>query len=289
MILLLLPVSLTAYAQESRFDTMLDRYEFLCHECLQLRLLTALGEDVSKNEAQSLINGFLTLNKGIKSVESELSPAQRRRFSAISRWFTTGKISQLPEHETIPKLENIALSNIHVDHDIDDVIPYRRDVKCVRNPQMTDVFILATSGAPEFSYGLMAGYKYARFGGYMGFRSNYSPCRTSYLCTSDSKISTGGAFWASGASAANNFSLNAGPMLGLNKDWAIFVGLGYGQIKHAWEDVDGQWALVSDLSFSGISAESGLIFSSGKFAFLLGVQTIMFQTVAAVGGVGVRL
>lgn len=277
-----------SFAQDTRFDKMLERYELLCMQCLELRLRTALGENVSRDEAESLVNTFLALNKGLKSQEAEMSAAQRRRFSSISRWFTTGTINRLQELNEIPRLAGFPMPPVTTMYATREHLDL--EVRHTDPAYSGDVFLLASvSAASDFSYGLMAGYKYGISGIYMSFRSDYSGVKTSYFCTSDGKIPDYGAFWASGEVLRTNLSATLGPMCSLGDMLTLYAGLGYGYSKVAWEDVDGNWARVSDLSFFEISVESGILCSLGDMAFTLGVQTVAFRTAAVTCGIGLKL
>ena len=141
-------------------DERLDMYEDLCGPCMELKSKVAAGEQVSREEAQSLIDRFLNMNKALKSHESEMSAAQQRRFASIGEWFTTGV----------------------------------RPEKSKRG----DVFLLASLSAPNMAYGLMAGYQHRRWGGYLAFRSSFTSCKTSYSCTSDGNLGNGSQIWPSG-------------------------------------------------------------------------------------------
>ena len=77
---ILLFVTFLAAGQERSMDERLDIYEDLCGQCMKLKSKVAAGEQVSREEAQSLIDSFLGMNKGLKAQEPEMSEAQRRRF-----------------------------------------------------------------------------------------------------------------------------------------------------------------------------------------------------------------
>lgn len=71
--------------------------------------------------------------------------------------------------------------------------------------------------------------------------------------------------------------------------WLAFnAGIGYGCRKMAWEDVAGNWALVSDWSHSGMAAELGAVVSVRKLALSAGISTVAFRTAAFTCGVGVK-
>ena len=81
----------------STMDGDIERYEMLCELCLNLKTRIRQGEDISKNEAQTFINRFLSMNKDLKDKEHEMTALQRRKFSAISLWFSTGQKLEVAE------------------------------------------------------------------------------------------------------------------------------------------------------------------------------------------------
>ena len=69
---------------------------------------------------------------------------------------------------------------------------------------------------------------------------------------------------------------------------SVYVGAGYGVREIDWEDVDGTWAVVSDWTYRGFAAESGLLFSYDRLALTAGISTINFKTASFTCGVGVK-
>ena len=283
IVLLLLSVSIPLCAQDIDLDKQLDRYELLCMRCLELKLRTSLEGTVPKQEAQSLINSFLNQNKILKAAQSQMSPAQRRRFSAIGSWFSTGRVEPLSDINEVPYLKGIPSPRYLgiEDHRIEPPLAEPKKVS------LSVVYVLASISAPDFAYGMMLGCKFRRNGIYARFDSNYRSCSTSYSCTSDGYLDNGGKFWASGRSARANLGISAGPMFGLGRGLTLYGGFGYGHAKVAWEDVDGEWAAVSDISHSGILVDCGLVYSWESLLFSLGAKTVGFRTASLTCGVGV--
>ena len=268
---ILLLVTFFAAGQERSIDERLDMYEDLCGQCMELKSKVAAGEQVSREEAQSLIDSFLNMNKSLKSHESEMSAAQQRRFASIGEWFTTGV---RPE---------AIIGNVEGNEAVADIRP---DV--TEASKRGDVFLLASLSAPDMAYGLMAGYQHRRWGGYLAFRSSFTSCKTSYSCTSDGNLGNGCQIWPSGNERRSNLMVSGGVLAGATKWLTVYAGAGYGFRKLAWEDVDGDWAAVSDWSRSGVAAECGLIVSWRRLAVSAGVSTISFRTASFTCGVGVR-
>ena len=268
---ILLLVTFLAAGQERSMDERLDMYEDLCGQCMELKSKVAAGEQVSREEAQSLIDSFLNMNKALKSHESEMSEAQQRRFASIGEWFTTGV---RPEAVAGTVEGNEAVADI------------RPDV--AEASKRGDVFLLASLAAPDMAYGLMAGYQHGRWGGYLAFRSSFTSCKTSYSCTSDGNLGNGSQIWPSGNEKRSNLMVSGGVLAGATKWLTVYAGAGYGFRKLAWEDVAGDWAAVSDWSRSGFAAECGVIASWRRLAVSAGVSTISFRTASFTCGVGLR-
>ena len=106
---------------------------------------------------------------------------------------------------------------------------------------------------------------------------------------SDGDLSTGGKFWALSASVHSSMSLTAGALVPVKNNLTIYAGAGYGSNSFVWEDVNGLWALVSDLSHKGVAADLGVIFSLRRLALHAGITAISFKTAAFTCGIGVRL
>ena len=278
-------------AQEvSSMDAELSRYETLCQECLELKSRIGYGETVSRRQAESMIEDFVSMNARLKGVKHEMTAAQRIRFDAIGVWFSTGK---KPQVQSAPSLETLSpLPHPHIlssQSPIDELyrveffheIPTRRDY--VRK------FILADITCPEMSYGLMAGLQGRRWGGYLRFRSAFVKTpETLYECLSDGALPNGGKMWTSGDTRSSNLYITGGALMQV-ADWlSVYAGAGYGRRTLAWQDIDGNWARVSDWSRRGPAFETGMIFSYRRLAFSAGVSSILFKTAALTAGIGLK-
>ncbi len=65
------------------WDKVLDRYEVLCNQCIDLKLRAESGEKVSGAEFSRLIGNLNNLRKLLREDSGSMSPAQRSRFSRI--------------------------------------------------------------------------------------------------------------------------------------------------------------------------------------------------------------
>lgn len=293
-------VAFSAAGQDWRIDEQLHMYEDLCEQCMDIKSRAKSGENVSRTQVESLISTFLALNKTLKSQENEMTAAQRHRFAQIGRWFATGErpdtISPLPPVHAEPPCAPAAM----LQSACCGLVPVSDTVFCIGRSDLDrvadmlggkprgDVFILASVAAPDMSYGIMTGYLHRRIGGYLAFRSNFTTCNPSYSCASDGSMQNGSQIWPSGNEERSNLMAGGGVLAGATKWLTVYAGVGYGTRKLAWEDVAGNWALVSDWSHTGMAAELGAVVSVRKLALSAGVSTVAFRTAAFTCGVGVR-
>ena len=86
-----------------------------------------------------------------------------------------------------------------------------------------------------------------------------------------------------------NMAITAGFIAATCRWMAAYAGAGYGWRCLQWQDIDGNWAEVSDFSFRGLAVEAGLLFSYRRMAFSAGLSTISFKTASFTIGVGLLL
>lgn len=276
-------------AQES-LDSELERYEQMCQVCLELKARMARGEQISREEAKATIDFFVTTNRRLKSKEAEMTAMQRQRFRDVGEWFATGVRPPKPfGAESLPALDCRLPSRLPVNEFAEILIPQQeRGVSpSVRLwKYRTDFILLAEMSVPDLSYGLRAGVKGVTFGGYLAFRSNFVNASYDYACHSDGTIENGSVFWPGGAERTASFTASAG-FLAQAASWLTFyAGAGYGSRQLLWQDIDGEWAQVSDWSVKGLEAETGAIFRWNRMAFSAGVSTVRFRTCSATVGIG---
>lgn len=68
---------------QTDWDKVLDRYEALCDQCIDLKLRAESGEKVSGAEFSRLIGNLNNLRKLLREDSGSMSPVQRSRFSRI--------------------------------------------------------------------------------------------------------------------------------------------------------------------------------------------------------------
>ena len=160
MILFLL-TSVAAYGQEKNFDKLLDRYESLCGECMDMKARAASGAGVSRDEARSLIDAFLVINRVLKADEKNMTVLERRRFAAIGTWFSGGTPPE-PEPYWVPSVQSLS-ADLHANLvQVADSSSYAprlvpSDFRSEFRPrQFNRVYLLASVTAPDMAYGIMA-------------------------------------------------------------------------------------------------------------------------------------
>ena len=278
-----------AQAQES-LSRDLNLYEQMCSRCLELRTRVEGGEEVSKTEAENTIAFFVEMNRRLKTKEEDMTAAQRRRFKDIGQWFTTGVKPYGPE--PVPKLV-CEIRDTLKPHFDDALRPHVSECVVSDNQIMQKsspkYLLVAEFAVPDFSYGLRSGVMGRRFGGYASFRSNFVVGSASYECTSEGTLDIGGNFWASGDERVSNMTVSAGVLCKVADCLDVYAGAGYGRRLLHWQDIDGDWAEVSDWSLRGAAYETGLLLSFGRFTLSAGVSTILFRSFSMTFGVGINL
>ena len=287
-IMLLLHFGHASLAQGGGYDSMLDRYETTCSQCIELRQRAASGEDVSRKDVKKLLDDFLSLNRLLKSFEGNMTVMQKKRFAAIGRWFSAGGDLQ-GSQELLPALPALLTeSSLDVPKVEMEIIKYSPSEQLDEKPSKSKYYLLLSLAVPNEAFGVMVGYQYGRWGCYTSFRSNYMFGKTDYLCGSDGKIVGGGKFWGTGEYRRTNMSAYGGALIGVHNMFSVYVGAGYGMREMDWKDIDGYWAKVSDWSCKGVAAETGLMFSYKRLAIAVGISTVKFKTASFTCGLGVK-
>ena len=278
-----------AVGQDRRMDECLDGYESLCGQCLDMKSRALSGEMISREHARDLIGSSLDLNKELKAKEGGMTAGQRHRFNSISRWFTDGTPPE-PVVEELPAVGRFPYTLVESGDspDVPASLVRKPDAGQTTSGYRGTAYVLASLSAPDMAYGVMAGYLHKKLGAYAAFRSSYMFGKSSYRCDSNGLMDTGGYIWPSGKERRNTLHAAAGVLVGATRWLSLYAGAGYGARTLAWEDVDGEWAEVSDWSLAGAAVECGVILSWRKLTFSAGVSSISFKTASFTCGVGIR-
>lgn len=280
----------SAQAQPS-LEEELKNYADMCRRCMELRTRIQAGDNVYRDEAEATIDLFLAMNRRLKSLEGEMTALQRQRFKDVGEWFTTGirplRPSSLPSVvcKAMPAFP-VYLSDVGLavpDSRLPEPVVPDRDAPT--DPSYGYI-VLAEMAAPDLAYGIRAGIMGPRLGGYVSFRSNFVGAEAAYECTSDGRLPNGSTMWAGGAQRNENMAVTAGLLIRTVSWMSLYAGAGYGSRQLFWQDIDGQWAKVSDWSAKGLTVESGAIFRWNYLALSVGVSSVGFRTLSGTFGIG---
>ena len=254
-----------AYQQgDIPWDELLDRYESICRQCMDLRNRQEAGQAFSPKQLQDLLNELEQLRGKLKGVSDKMPAPARYRFEAIRRMYASG----IPRDTHPPKALVIPASPPALILSTPSA-PYHP----LRKPLppspilLQPIWIVSASSIvmPEPAYGARVSRIYRKWGGYAAFHSNFSHHQTAYDALSDGS-SGNTRIWTSGVSGCDRWFLTAGPAYRLGKQWVVSAGLGYGTRKLCWEDSEGAWMRITDASPSGLCAELGTSFLYHHFA-----------------------
>lgn len=327
-VFLMLPLFLcsTAYAQNSRIDAALDRYEVICDKCILLRDRASRGEEISSQELKDLLEQVSKLRNTIQKGSGNMSPAQKNRFDRIRRRYTVAfsgndgrtdepvlkvarPVMEVPKMSWTPPVRAITAGPA--------LRPFGRLTTAqaqgpekvgepVEPPALRSFGRLTTAQAhgpekqrPEIgilalgawqpsavSYGGMVTITMERFGIYLKGWSNFTETRADYSCQSDG-TSGGKVIWTSGKESHSSWIAGAGGIFRIAGPLSLYAGSGYGHSLVFWEDSAGKWALVEDYSVKGICADAGLLFTTGRFTASAGAGTTGIKKTALEIGIGI--
>lgn len=280
LILLALFFALPVLAQvRDRFDEALDRYEIIGARCMVLRDALDRGESIPQTELRTLLEQIAQLRQTLSEATGEMTLAQQRRFADIRDRFMTRKKPARLAQSAVPLQDSLL---VLLDHGlVGDLVP-------ALPPPRPEGFALAQVGlAPRMDLGLMLGFGYGKWGGYVSGRIRPVSGRSDYLCNSDGSTSYG-QIWTSGRQFRPGWRLTAGGMYALSRSWRVFAGLGYGESHVLWEDMDGLRARVSDQSRSGLVLEVGALFAGRHWAVGTGLSMLKGKELCPVLSAGWR-
>ena len=262
-LLLLFCWTVAASAQERVWNAALDWYEYVCAKCAEWKDRTDRGEPVPKDSLQIMAKELSAVKQNLQSAWGEMTPGQRLRFEIIRDRFATGRWhpeipSPLPH---LPILCN-SVSTPAATGALPGLIRWMNPPavhKTVR-PRVHIGFIAGlTAGVyPDYSAGGMAGITLGNWGLFLKGRSNFATQATDYECLSDGTTEDG-YFWSGDEKKVLRHQMALDVSYTLARPVSLYAGAGYGVRTLCWKDSRGLWALVKDRSFSGLSAEGGVL------------------------------
>lgn len=150
------------------------------------------------------------------------------------------------------------------------------------------------SVAPQLSFGGMIGQMYNGIGWYANFRSNFNfMSKTNLECDENGAINREVPFYT-GVKKSSHLVINAGFMMNF-LEWSaknkfntlgMYVGGGYGKRELQWEMAGGNWVKYGPTSVAGFSGGIGLFGSINGATLSVGMNTIKFEYVDVVVGIG---
>ena len=247
------------------WDELLDQYESICLQCLDLRSRQDAGQPISTRQLQGLLHELEQLREQLREATDKMPAAARYRFEAIRRMYASGK--RLDTHPPKIDFKLVPVNTVALRAPYIPFSPDRRPTP-TPPPVIQPGWVLSASAIvlPEPAWGLRISRLGRRWGGYAAFHSNFSCRQTVYDALSDG-FSENTRIWTSGASATDCVFITTGPSLRLSKQWVLSAGLGYGQRKLCWEDSEGNWMRITDASPSGLCTELGVTFLWRKISF----------------------
>ena len=158
----------------------------------------------------------------------------------------------------------------------------------VSQPSALKIHGLFTFGlAPEPVFGVLAGVQ-KKWGGVLGFQSNFVSSSFDYEANSDGTRTNGEFVWPEGSVRVAHLMITAGGSYAITSWLSGFASAGYGYRQVFWQDVDRNWARIQDLSARGVACSGGVLMDWTHFAVSLSLSTVSFQTLGVTVGAGVR-
>ena len=260
-----------AKAAEPGWDQLLDRYELICRNCVQLRNRKAQGEEISSRRLLALMDELESLRSELKGVSDKMPAAARRRFYAIRQMYATGVIAdtrpaQLEPHSGIALPAAVTAGP---PCPIDQAGP----LPLAPRPWPSRLMVMPSVAAPELAFGVMGAYWGRRMGLWAAARSTFSRHKIAYHGRLDG--SAGGArIWAGGQAATDRLFVSAGPLVRIEKNFALYGGAGYGFRQLCWADNNGAWIGIDDASGRGFCYELGVSLTTGSLALAVGFMSL---------------
>ena len=267
-------------AQRARFDRIRSRYASMFGESSQenaseapVRIRTVSDKGDKEETGKSGKSAGPVVKPSGSNVKSEPVVKKSLRDSLP----IDPPANLLPPSNPAPAIlssqENISLA-IHY-----PIVDYTIPKTTAARQKILDYSICACAGVyPELSYGAVFSMmsRKNRWGGYLKYRSNFKSRTFSYECSSDGSCSSG-QIWSSGNTSVCLMNVSAGARKNFGKWVGVYAGAGYGRYVSCWEDIDGNWAKVADISVSGLSLECGAVLDFGPVEIQAGVATVMFR------------
>lgn len=295
-VLLSCPIAVMAQpAADRNWDELLDSYESICNRCLELKKESDAGKTIPAGTLTQLMEQLNSLRAELRNGSSKMSDLQKSRFERIRSSYLNGSPANNAGVETVPggqdgitatTAELLPVPDLQSDVLEEPVFSEPLDEQFSVKPLRYHAILLA--GLSPLSGGVMFAVERGSLGAYVKVRSNFRNVSTLYECESSGRIQGGGMIWPSGRSAVVENAAVIGVFAHVSGPVNLYAGAGYGVHSLVWQDVDEQWAKVSDKSFSGLAFDAGAVVSFGHFSLMAGIDVIGLSRLNPEIGVGLN-
>lgn len=247
--LVLLLWSASAFAQDD-WDKVLDRYESICVQCLEMRKQIIAGEAVASSRVTDALSELSHLRGQLQAAGGRMSTAQKKRFDSIRKRYEAASGEKRPgERKTAAAVSKTAakksggqhtpkeaasaepsqqartpsgpsLSHLSAPVSAPPPIPAKESRLPARIPETSHppvvppairLDVIALAQIGScLSEGIFVSISQGQWGGYLSVRSNFVPSGSLYGISSAGDIAGGGKFWGNGASRYGTWTASGG-------------------------------------------------------------------------------
>ena len=282
----------SAQSGHGKWDKALDEYEVILDEARAMKNRLTAGETVPEYEVYGLSMRLSSIRSTLSKDGSGMTEAQKARLSTLKRFYSAagdGVLLSSPGY--IPPMDILPCS-------VDSAFPKAGPGRPVAVPVKYPMHFFASltfSGFDSFIPGIRAGVFRKSFGVYVSGRLSPGRKDAAYSCMSDGSIQDGGGIYTTGEQSRFHWGISAGGIFlpvrfaGFDKcGFGFYAGVGYGKRSLFWEDINHDWALVSDRSWDGVAAEAGPMLIIDRFILSAGINTVLFRHYDVEVAVGIR-
>ena len=262
-------------AQQQNWDAALDRYDYICRKCLEMRNKVIEGESVPKAELNTLIAELYSLREQLKDAEGSMNQEQLFRFRQIRRRYQpeTAKTALKSDRHTIAAIDNV-LTDSPITSPAPNLLAqepgHRVSIHRIRNE------VYGIVSVPALQAG--AAYTFLRDNWGLYIKAQVAPILTKPdgLCLSNG--TEGDSYiWTTGKYRKTGWGASAGIVWESPVRLRAYAGAGYGTLNLLWEEVSGRWLKVTDKSYSGVQYDAGLMLPIGNLNIIAGISSMDFK------------
>lgn len=292
------------------WEQVLQEYQIFCDFAVEAR-------NGDRNAASKLRKQADTISALLQQVKgSGMTPSQQKRFSHMKKRYsdvvtlpdlpitpaptapavhvvpgqtviirdTVFMVREIHQTDTVRIVEQVEkVVEVPVQVPVEVQVPV--DVSSMASHPVTNYLFLTQTVVPDLSFGAMAGVM-RNAGIYVRFDSNFRRGAADYSCSSRGEAPYG-QIWTTGRNILSRFSASGGVIWHPLAWLSAYAGAGYGERILYWEDMAGNWAMVSDASCKSLSTDLGLVVNLEHFSISASVNTIGFHRVDGCLGIGV--